>query len=37
MKPPGTWLRDARRQLARLPSLRMARVPDAPAQPVRDP
>jgi uncharacterized heparinase superfamily protein len=37
MKPPGTWLRDARRQLAKLPSLRMARVPDAPAQPVRDP
>ena len=37
MKPPGTWLRDARRQLARLPSLRMTRVPDAPAQPVRDP
>lgn len=37
MKTPGTWLRDARRHLARLPSLRMARVPDAPAQPVRDP
>jgi uncharacterized heparinase superfamily protein len=37
VKPPGTWLRDARRQLARLPSLRMTRVPDAPAQPVRDP
>jgi uncharacterized heparinase superfamily protein len=37
VKLPGTWLRDARRQLARLPSLRMARVPDAPAQPVRDP
>jgi len=34
---PGSWLRDARRQLAKLPSLRMARVPDAPAQPVRDP
>ena len=34
---PSTWLRDARRQLARLPSLRMSRVPDAPAQPVRDP
>jgi uncharacterized heparinase superfamily protein len=37
VKAPGTWLRDARRQLARLPSLRMTRVPDAPAQPVRDP
>jgi uncharacterized heparinase superfamily protein len=34
---PGTWLRDARRHLARLPSLRMSRVPDAPAQPTRDP
>ncbi|HEY2131952.1 MAG TPA: heparinase II/III family protein [Acetobacteraceae bacterium] len=34
---PGSWLRDARRRLARLPSLRMTRVPDAPAQPVRDP
>jgi len=34
---PGTWLRDARRQLARMPSLRMTRVPDAPAHPVRDP
>ena len=34
---PGSWLRDARRQLAKLPSLRMVRVPDAPAQPVRDP
>jgi uncharacterized heparinase superfamily protein len=31
------WLRDARRRLARLPSLSMTRVPDAPAQPVRDP
>ena len=29
-------LRGARRLLARLPSLSMARVPDAPAQPVRD-
>ena len=37
MKAPGAWLRDARRQLAKLPSLRMTRVPDAPAQPVRDP
>ena len=30
------WLRDVRRRIARLPSLRMARVPDAPALPVRD-
>jgi uncharacterized heparinase superfamily protein len=30
-------MRDARRRLARLPSLRMARVPDAPSLPVRDP
>ena len=34
---PAGWLRDARRRLARLPSLSMTRVPDAPAQPVRDP
>jgi uncharacterized heparinase superfamily protein len=34
---PGRWMRDARRRLARLPSLRMVRVPDAPALPVRDP
>ena len=34
---PSRWLRDARLRLARLPSLRMTRVPDAPAQPVRDP
>lgn len=34
---PAGWLRDARRHMARLPSLRMARIPDAPAQPVRDP
>ena len=33
----GTWLRDLRRRMARLPSLRMTRIPDAPAQPVRDP
>ena len=33
----GRWLRDARRQMARLPSLRMRGVPDAPALPVRDP
>ncbi len=36
-KPPGRWLRDLRRQMARMPSLSMARVPDAPALPVRDP
>jgi uncharacterized heparinase superfamily protein len=34
---PGTWLRGARRAIARLPSLRMGRVPDAPALSVRDP
>lgn len=34
---PSRWLRDARRAFARLPSLRMSRVPDAPALPVRDP
>jgi uncharacterized heparinase superfamily protein len=31
------WLRGARRRLARLPSFRLGRVPDAPALPVRDP
>jgi uncharacterized heparinase superfamily protein len=31
------WMRGARRRLARLPSLRLGRVPDAPALPVRDP
>ncbi len=31
------WLRDARRAVAKLPSLRMGRMPDAPALPVRDP
>ncbi|MBV8093604.1 MAG: heparinase II/III family protein [Acetobacteraceae bacterium] len=36
-RPPRRWLRDARRTFARLPNLRMARVPDAPALPVRDP
>jgi uncharacterized heparinase superfamily protein len=30
-------VRSARRMMARLPSLRMGRVPDAPALPVRDP
>jgi uncharacterized heparinase superfamily protein len=34
---PRRWLRDARRAIARLPNLRMSRVPDAPALPVRDP
>jgi uncharacterized heparinase superfamily protein len=34
---PRRWLRDARRVMAKLPSLRMGRVPDAPALPVRDP
>jgi uncharacterized heparinase superfamily protein len=34
---PRRWLRDARRVMARLPTLRMSRVPDAPALPVRDP
>jgi uncharacterized heparinase superfamily protein len=34
---PRRWLRDARRVLARVPSLRVGRVPDAPALPVRDP
>ena len=31
------WIRGLRRRLARVPSLRIARVPDAPALPVRDP
>ncbi len=35
--PPSRWWRDTRRAIARLPSLRLARVPDAPALPVRDP
>jgi uncharacterized heparinase superfamily protein len=34
---PRRWLRDARRAFARLPTLSMASVPDAPVQPVRDP
>ncbi|HVZ06866.1 MAG TPA: heparinase II/III family protein [Rhodopila sp.] len=34
---PGRWLRGARRAMARLPNLRMGRVPDAPALSVRDP
>jgi uncharacterized heparinase superfamily protein len=32
----GRWLRDARRAFAKLPSLRMGRIPDAPMLPVRD-
>lgn len=35
MKSPARWIRDARRVMARMPSL--GRVPDAPALPVRDP
>src|SRR3954453_16518119 len=34
---PGRWLRGARRAMARLPTMRMGRVPDAPALSVRDP
>jgi uncharacterized heparinase superfamily protein len=34
---PNRWVRDARRAIARMPSLRMGRVPDAPALPIRDP
>jgi uncharacterized heparinase superfamily protein len=34
---PTDWLRGARRRMARLPSMSMIRVPDAPSQPVRDP
>ncbi len=34
--PHGGWLRGARLSLAKLPSLRLARVPDAPTLPVRD-
>ncbi len=35
--PLTRWVREARRRMARMPSLRIARVPDAPALPVRDP
>jgi uncharacterized heparinase superfamily protein len=31
------WLRDARRTVARLSTMRMGRIPDAPTLPVRDP
>src|SRR6201999_1488090 len=34
---PRNWMRGARRAMARLPSIRMGRVPDAPALSVRDP
>lgn len=34
---PRRWARDARRAMSRMPALRMGRVPDAPALPVRDP
>ena len=37
MLRPMRLLRVVRRQMARLPSLRMTRTPDAPALPVRDP
>lgn len=37
MIDPRRWARDARRVMARVPSFRMGRVPDAPALPVRDP
>ncbi|MBU6498027.1 MAG: heparinase, partial [Rhodospirillales bacterium] len=33
----SAWVREARLWLARLPSPRMTRLPDAPAQTVRDP
>jgi hypothetical protein len=33
----GSWLRGAKRAMARLPALSMGRVPDAPALSVRDP
>jgi uncharacterized heparinase superfamily protein len=36
-RDPRRWLRDARRAFSRMPTLRMTRVPDAPALPVRDP
>lgn len=34
---PRRWMRDARRLMARMPTLRMGGVPDAPALPARDP
>ncbi len=32
----GRWMRDARRAMAKLPALRMTRIPDGPMLPVRD-
>ncbi len=32
----ASWMRDARRAMARLPALRMGRIPDGPMLPVRD-
>ena len=37
MIDPSRWARDARRAFSRMPSLRMARPPDAPALSIRDP
>jgi len=34
---PSRWARDARRAMSRMPSIRMGRIPDAPALAVRDP
>ena len=34
---PRRWARDARRAMSKMPAMRMGRVPDAPALPVRDP
>ncbi len=34
---PANWLREARRAIARLPSLRLGKLPESPALPVRDP
>ena len=30
------WMRDARRAMAKMPTLRMGRIPDGPTLPVRD-
>ncbi len=37
MSVASLWLREARQAMARLPSMRLGRIPDAPALPVRDP
>lgn len=37
MIDPRRWPRDIRRAIARLPTIRMGRIPDAPALSVRDP